>query len=75
MATHQKIKFNKTIGKINDNQESIWGGIAMVTSPTDTCGIVCVHWVLYVAAPPLCVLFGVSEGRRSQLSPPAEEDL
>lgn len=47
----------------------------MVTSPTDTCGIVCVHWVLYVAAPPLCVLFGVSEGRRSQLSPPAEEDL
>lgn len=25
MATHQKIKFNKTIGKINDNQESIWG--------------------------------------------------
>lgn len=51
------------------------GGIAMVTSPTDTCGIVCVHWVLYVAAPPLCVLFGVSEGPRSQLSPPAEEDL
>lgn len=52
-----------------------FGGIAMVTSPTDTCGIVCVHWVLYVAAPPLCVLFGVSEGPRSQLSPPAEEDL
>lgn len=74
MATHQKIKFNKTIGKINDNQNQL-GGIAMVTSPTDTCGIVCVHWVLYVAAPPLCVLFGVSEGPRSQLSPPAEEDL
>lgn len=25
MATHQKIKFNKTIGKINDNQNQLGG--------------------------------------------------
>lgn len=51
------------------------GGLVMVTHPTDTCVIVCIHWLLYVAAPPLCVLFGVSGGPRSPQSPPAEEDL
>lgn len=40
------------------------GGIVMVISFMDICGIVCVYWVLYVVVFLFCVLFGVLEGFR-----------
>lgn len=76
MATHQKIKFNKTIGKINDNQNQLGGDGNGHPSHGHLRHCVCSLGVVCSCSSTLCVVWcfrrasvpTISTSRRGSLS-------